>query len=87
MLLYIKVKYVKPYETLYEQAMPTTQEELDCQKANLRKVAGATVQTIPAKWTNMTGLKNFFDSELEIALVTVDGKPHLEIRTVRKAGA
>jgi hypothetical protein len=68
--------------------MPTKEDtELDCQKANLRKVAGATVQTIPANWTHMTGLRNFFQSELEIALVTIDGKPHIEIRTVRKSEA
>lgn len=62
---------------------------LDVRDANLRSYAGSTVQTIPKAWIRRVDLQAFFHSELEIALVRVDGKAHIEIRrkhqTVKEA--
>lgn len=53
---------------------------LDAKDANLRRWAGSTVQTIPKSWLRRVDLQFFFRSDLEIALVRVAGKPHIEIR-------
>ena len=53
---------------------------LDARDANLRYYGGSTIQTIPKKWLKRIDLQSFFRSELEIALVYVDGQPHIEIR-------
>ena len=53
---------------------------LDAKDANLRSWAGSTVQTIPRSWIRRVDLQCFFMSDLEIALVRVDGNPHIEIR-------
>jgi len=62
---------------------------LDVQNANLRCYAGCTVQTIPRTWIRRVDLQAFFNSDLELALVRVDGKAHIEIRrkqqTVKEA--
>lgn len=58
---------------------------LDSRDANLRSYAGTTVQTIPKAWLRRRDLQSFFRSELEIALMYVDGKPHIEIRKRRWA--
>ena len=56
---------------------------LDVKDANLRSYAGTTVQTIPKEWLKRIDLRPFFKSDLEIALVYVDGEPHIEIRKKR----
>jgi len=56
---------------------------LDVKDANLRSYAGTTVQTIPKEWLRRRELQPFFKSDLEIALVYVDGEPHIEIRRKR----
>jgi len=53
---------------------------LDAKDANLRSWAGSTVQTIPKSWLRRVDLQCFFRSDLEIALVRMDGTPHIEIR-------
>jgi hypothetical protein len=53
---------------------------LDVRDANLRHYAGCTVQTIPKAWLRRMDLQAFFSSDLELALVRVDGKLHIEIR-------
>jgi hypothetical protein len=59
----------------------TTEEILlDAKDANLRSWAGSTVQTIPKSWLRRADLQCFFMSDLEIALIRVDGNPHIEIR-------
>jgi len=58
---------------------------LDVKDANLRSYAGITVQTIPKEWLRHIDLRPFFKSDLEIALVYVDGEPHIEIRRKRWA--
>jgi len=58
---------------------------LDARDANLRSYAGSTVQTIPKSWLRRVDLQSFFRSDLEIALVRVEGQPHIEIRRRRWA--
>ena len=53
---------------------------LDAKDANLRSWAGSTVQTIPKSWLRRVDLQFFFRSDLEIALIRVNGNPHIEIR-------
>ncbi|RLB04192.1 MAG: hypothetical protein DRG83_05350 [Deltaproteobacteria bacterium] len=53
---------------------------LDARDANLRYYGGSIIQTIPKKWLRRVDLQAFFRSELEIALVHVNGQPHIEIR-------
>ena len=53
---------------------------LDVKDANLRSHAGTTIQTIPKEWLRRRELQPFFKSNLEIALILVDGEPHIEIR-------
>jgi len=53
---------------------------LDAKDANLRSYAGTTIQTIPKAWLRRMDLRPFFKSDIKIALVLVDGEPHIEIR-------
>lgn len=56
---------------------------LDAAKANLRPSQGMTVQTIPKRWRLRKDLQDFFSSELEIALIQINGVPHIEIRHLK----
>lgn len=56
---------------------------LDVKDANLRTYAGTTVQTIPKAWFRRMDLRPFFKADLEIALVYLNGEPHIEIRKKR----
>lgn len=49
-------------------------EVIDTEKANLRKVGNATVQTIPARWRRLRAFKQFFEGDLELHLCVVDGQ-------------
>ena len=57
---------------------------LDVRNAHLRSYAGSTVQVIPKDWWRRKDLQAFFQSDLELALVRVDGKIHIEIRRKKK---
>jgi hypothetical protein len=63
-----------------EQEKTAEEILLDAKDANLRSWAGSTVQTIPKSWLRRVDLQSFFRSELEIALVHVQGNLHIEIR-------
>ena len=63
-----------------DQEKTETEILLDAKNANLRAWAGCTVQTIPRPWLQRADLQAFFTSDLEIALVRVEGQPHIEIR-------
>jgi len=57
----------------------------DSTKANIRKVAGVKVQTIPKKWLDRKDLRKFFNNpNLEVRLVKVNGQPHIEIGIERE---
>lgn len=67
-----------------ERNMSTTdQEELifDRREANLRRVGGVIVQSIPAEWRKLAALKAFFESDLIIQLVRKNGQICIEIKT------
>jgi len=56
---------------------------LDSADANIRKVGGCSVQTIPRRWTKRFDLRGFLGSpKLKIELIKENGVPHIEIRIV-----
>jgi len=57
---------------------------LDREDANIRRVAGCDVQTIPKRWRKRRDLKAFFQSDLEVLLFRENGQPLIEIRRVPK---
>jgi len=67
----------------------TDEKELfDKVDANVRKTGGCYVQTMPKKWKDMLWLKDFWqklmEGQGEIRLIRENGKPVIEIRSVKK---
>jgi hypothetical protein len=57
---------------------------LDSENAQIREVAGVTVQRIPKRWIKRADLQAFFLSALEIALVLDNGEKTIVIRRVHR---
>lgn len=57
---------------------------IDHEPVKVHKIAGVNKVRVPAKYKQMSLLRNFFSCNLEMLVVMEDGKPHLEIRVKPK---